>query len=240
MRNGGNASIACMLRIKPALLSLFSVSALLLTGCGTSAPTVATTKATTTPAAAASAAPVLLRLRLRCHARALDGRPRDLTTVAVLVRTVPRGRVAVTDHRLTRLGEQLVGRASGRGQRLVRVGVGAAAPGVRVTVLVRVGRAGRTGRCRAFFRPRAVPAPKPVPPAPTPTPTSAPPAPAPAPPAPAPTHSAAPSCYPLSDEGTCYEPGEYCRDSDHGVTGVAGDGEQITCEDNDGWRWEPS
>jgi hypothetical protein len=23
------------------------------------------------------------------------------------------------------------------------------------------------------------------------------------------------------------------------VTGVAGDGETITCEDNDGWRWEP-
>ena len=57
----------------------------------------------------------------------------------------------------------------------------------------------------------------------------------------APTHSAGPTgCYPLSDEGTCYEPGEYCRDSDHGSSGVAGDGEAITCEDNDGWRWEPS
>jgi hypothetical protein len=49
-----------------------------------------------------------------------------------------------------------------------------------------------------------------------------------------------PSCYPISDEGTCYEPGEYCRDSDHGVSGIAGDGKPITCEDNDGWRWEPS
>jgi hypothetical protein len=48
------------------------------------------------------------------------------------------------------------------------------------------------------------------------------------------------SCYPLSDEGTCYEPGEYCRYSDEGTTGVAGDGEQIVCEDNDGWRWEPA
>jgi hypothetical protein len=56
--------------------------------------------------------------------------------------------------------------------------------------------------------------------------------------APAPTPT--PSCYPLSDEGTCYEPGEYCRDSDQGTTGVAGDGETITCEDNDGLRWEPS
>jgi hypothetical protein len=67
---------------------------------------------------------------------------------------------------------------------------------------------------------------------------------APAPPAstaPAPSTSTAPaSCYPLSDEGTCYEPGEYCRDADHGMSGVAGDGEAIICEDNDGWRWEPS
>jgi hypothetical protein len=46
-------------------------------------------------------------------------------------------------------------------------------------------------------------------------------------------------CHPLSDEGTCYEPGEFCRDSDHGMTGLAGDGETIICENNDGWRWEP-
>jgi Protein of unknown function (DUF2510) len=47
-------------------------------------------------------------------------------------------------------------------------------------------------------------------------------------------------CHPLSNEGTCYEPGEYCRNADHGMSGIAGDGEAITCEDNDGWRWEPS
>jgi len=67
--------------------------------------------------------------------------------------------------------------------------------------------------------------------------------------APAPTHSAAPtaqpapapaaSCYPLTNGGNCYEPGEFCRNSDHGVTGLAGDGEKIKCEDNNGWRWEP-
>jgi hypothetical protein len=51
---------------------------------------------------------------------------------------------------------------------------------------------------------------------------------------------AAPSCTPLTGGGNCYEPGEYCRDDDHGVTGVAGDGETITCEDNNGWRWEPT
>lgn len=47
------------------------------------------------------------------------------------------------------------------------------------------------------------------------------------------------SCHPLSNKGTCYEPGEFCRKSDHGVTGVAGDGKTIICKDNDGWRWEP-
>jgi hypothetical protein len=58
------------------------------------------------------------------------------------------------------------------------------------------------------------------------------------------TAAAAPSaptgCHPLTNSGNCYEPGEYCRDDDHGASGVAGDGEAITCEDNDGWRWEPS
>jgi len=56
-------------------------------------------------------------------------------------------------------------------------------------------------------------------------------------------HTAEPStpsgCYRPSNKGHCYEPGEYCRDSDHGASGVAGDGERIICEDNDGWRWEP-
>ncbi len=60
------------------------------------------------------------------------------------------------------------------------------------------------------------------------------------PPPPPTTAAAAPHCYPLSNEGTCYEPGEFCRDADHGASGVAGDGKAITCEDKDGWRWEPT
>jgi hypothetical protein len=48
------------------------------------------------------------------------------------------------------------------------------------------------------------------------------------------------SCYPVAASGNCYEPGEYCSNADHGDTGVAGDGKSITCEDNDGWRWEPN
>jgi hypothetical protein len=55
----------------------------------------------------------------------------------------------------------------------------------------------------------------------------------------APTTAAAAGCYPLTNGGKCYEPGEYCRNSDHGVHGVAGDGKAIVCEDNNGWRWEP-
>ena len=47
------------------------------------------------------------------------------------------------------------------------------------------------------------------------------------------------ACHPLSRAGHCYEPGEDCSDADHGLTGVAGDGEAIVCEDDNGWRWEP-
>jgi hypothetical protein len=60
-------------------------------------------------------------------------------------------------------------------------------------------------------------------------------------PTPTPTPTPTPAgCSPLTNAGNCYEPGEYCRNSDHGVSGVAGDGEAITCEDNNGWRWEPT
>jgi len=59
-----------------------------------------------------------------------------------------------------------------------------------------------------------------------------------APPPPASTTPA--GCHPLSNAGNCYEPGEFCRNTDYGASGIAGDGEAITCEDNNGWRWEPS
>jgi hypothetical protein len=44
----------------------------------------------------------------------------------------------------------------------------------------------------------------------------------------------------VTSSGNCYEPGEYCPNADHGLTGVAGDGEAIVCEYNNGWRWEPA
>jgi hypothetical protein len=78
-------------------------------------------------------------------------------------------------------------------------------------------------------------------PAPAPTTTTVPPPPpTTVPPPPPPTTATPASCHPLTDGGNCYEPGEFCRASDHGVTGVAGDGKAITCEDNGGWRWEPT
>jgi hypothetical protein len=61
-----------------------------------------------------------------------------------------------------------------------------------------------------------------------------------APPPPPPTQAEAPAgCTPKTNAGNCYTPGEFCRTADRGDTGVAGDGESIRCEDNDGWRWEP-
>jgi hypothetical protein len=68
------------------------------------------------------------------------------------------------------------------------------------------------------------------------------PSPSPAPP-PAPTPPASPlpatSCYPTTSSGNCYKPGEFCPAADQGMRGVAGDGEAIVCEDNNGLRWEP-
>jgi hypothetical protein len=72
---------------------------------------------------------------------------------------------------------------------------------------------------------------------PTATPVAAQATPQPVPVAPAATPQ---GCTPLSDEGTCYELGEYCRNSDHGASGIDGDGNSMTCEDNNGWRWEPN
>jgi hypothetical protein len=86
-----------------------------------------------------------------------------------------------------------------------------------------------------------------APAAPAPT-TPVPSAPVPTSPAPAtptavvtpPTSAGPASCHPLTYAGRCYEPGEFCRYADRGVSGVAGDGEAITCEEDDGWRWVPS
>lgn len=72
--------------------------------------------------------------------------------------------------------------------------------------------------------------------------------------APLPTRQAAPSsppathaapsspaahaaCHPLTNSGHCYEPGEFCRNADAGMSGIAGDGKAIVCRDH---HWETS
>jgi hypothetical protein len=180
-----------------------------------------------TPTPRSTVAQAVRQATLRCQARAQRRRPRDRTTVRIRVRTAARAQVTAISRR-TPLRQHASGRASAAGTWSMRFRVGDARPGARIVIAVRVSRHGHAATCRASLRPRriAVVATRPHPRS---TASAAPP-----PPSPSPA-----SCYPLSDEGTCYEPGEYCRDSDHGASGVAGDGERIVCEDNDGWRWEP-
>src|SRR5262249_28907727 len=88
--------------------------------------------------------------------------------------------------------------------------------------------------------PSTTTAPAPALPPPT---TTAPATAAPPPPAPTSAPAAVPTtssgCYPLTNRGNCYKSGEYCRKSDHGASGVAGDGTHIVCKNNNGWHWEP-
>jgi hypothetical protein len=111
-------------------------------------------------------------------------------------------------------GQHLAGLASRRGTRIVRLRAGGARPGRRVVIHARVSLRHRRASCRLTVRLRHARS--------------------------AGRKPRSSSCTPLSNEGTCYEPGEFCRDSDHGASGIAGDGKRIVCEDNDGWRWEPA
>ena len=166
--------------------------------------------------------------RLACRVTARPHRPAANGRVAVVVHTSARAHIIASD---LRTGVTHRGRADASGNLTVHFTAGPASAGSRTVVRVHATLNGRSTSCQAAFRLALAPAVARPSTQPAAAPSSAPTATAPKPQA---------SCYPLSDEGTCYEPGEYCRDSDHGLVGVAGDGEQITCEDNDGWRWEPS
>jgi hypothetical protein len=118
------------------------------------------------------------------------------------------------------------------------------------TIPVQTSAAPRTTAPRTTPEPRTTAAtptttsPAPPPPAQPPTshafvappPHTTPPAPPVAPPPPATTVS----CHPLSNGGNCYSAGQFCRNTDHGVHGIARNGEAIVCADNNGWRWEPA
>jgi hypothetical protein len=172
-----------------------------------------------------SATPAVTTAAVHCKAQPSSKRPRDHTTVKIRVHTVAYARVKATGPLALANSENTAGRANANGTRTVRFRVGDATPGTHIVITVHVTRAGSKGTCRASLRPRPAPAIAAAPAQPAPPPSSAPAQPA--------------SCYPISDEGTCYEPGEFCRESDEGMTGVAGDGEKIVCENNDGLRWEP-
>lgn len=110
----------------------------------------------------------------------------------------------------------------------------------------------------AEVAPTPLPTPPPTPtPTPTPTPVPATPTPAAKPPQPAPLPATPPpapqpppatavpappqsSCHPMTSTGHCYQPGEYCPDADHGLSGIDSNGAAITCEYRNGWRWEPT
>ena len=47
-------------------------------------------------------------------------------------------------------------------------------------------------------------------------------------------------CRPLSNAGNCYRPGQTCRKTDHGASGIDQDGEPITCQEANNWRWTRS
>ena len=167
---------------------------------------------------------------LVCHASAVIWRPADRTIAKIRVRTVAGAQVSASGPLVWLHSRGAAIRAKADGTGTLRFRVGNATPGSLVVITVQVSSSGNTGSCRARLRPRpgVVTAAAPAQPT-TPPPTTPPPAPQPA-----------ATCHPISDEGTCYEPGEFCRDDDHGMTGLAGDGETIVCEDNDGWRWEPA
>jgi hypothetical protein len=174
-------------------------------------------------------------LALACAAQIVSRHISADSVIKMHVHTAAGAAVAASGPVVLVHGEHTGAVANTAGNRSLRLRLDGAALGLSyITVSVSLG--AHRGACSTAL---TVPAP-PVSPSPAPSPSPS--------PAPAPSASASPasspppaaSCYPTSDEGTCYEPGEFCRDDDHGVTGLAGDGETITCEDNDGWRWEPS
>jgi hypothetical protein len=212
------------------LIAIFALLVVIISATTNGTGSTKASSATADPSPPPTSTPTASKPSLICDAQAVRKRPADNTVVKIRVHTVAHAQVTTIGPLTLLPGENAAGLANANGNRALRFRVGDAPPGLAVVITVDVSRSGSQGSCQATLLPR--PAPATAVAAPTP---ASPPSPAPAPPP-----ATAASCYPLSDEGTCYEPGEFCRDDDHGVTGVAGDGETIICEDNDGWRWEPA
>jgi hypothetical protein len=194
-------------------LILAAPAALALAACGT---TAATPPARTVALTASAQA-------LTCRAYMSNSRPADNTKTVVHVSTQASVKVFTVAFYKT-INRAYFVRASSSGRAQVAYFISGATPGRRVEVVVTVVRGHRANTCYASFTPRRAGSSSP-----SPSPTS---------PAPSPSSSAA--CHPLSSAGNCYKAGEYCPKADHGMDGVAQDGEAIVCEDNNGWRWEPA
>jgi hypothetical protein len=145
--------------------------------------------------------------------------PKTGSTVGVQVSTAPGARITVVAH-FEAGDREKTARADATGLHTFWFPLASAPPGIRVPVTVRVSAHGQKHLTRVSFTPRQPPPP------PAPEPTTAPPAPT--------------GCHPTTSSGNCYEPGEFCPHADAGMSGVAGDGEAIICEDNNGLRWEPA
>jgi hypothetical protein len=222
-----------MRKTAAGVVSLVAV-AIAAVGCSSAPHTAPPSAAAATSTATASATPTPTPTPLTATASVTRTRPYIGASVGVVVSTLPNAWITVVAH-FSAGDREKTRRADGSGLRTVWFETATAAPGYRVKVDVRVRAHGQKASSRTSFTPRQKPPPPPPPP----------PSPAPAPPtsaAPAPSTSApAPSgCYPRASSGNCYEPGEFCPHADAGMHGVAGDGEAIICENNNGLRWEPA
>ena len=191
-------------------------------GCASAPHTAAplAPAAATTPAASATPSATPTPAPLTGTASVTRRHPIVGTKVGISVVTAAGARISVVAH--FESGEhRKTARADATGLHTFWFTLGSAPPGYRVKVDVRVSANGQKRSYRAWFTPRQPPPP------PVPTPAPAPP--------PPPT-----GCYPKASSGNCYEPGEFCPEADAGMRGVAGDGEAIICENNNGLRWEPA
>lgn len=207
---------------KIALAGIAAAATALLAAVGcASAPQAAAPLAqvaTTTPAASATPSATPTPAPLTGAASVTRRHPIVGAKAGISVVTVPDARISVVVH-FQAGNRKKTARADATGLRTFWFTLGSAPPGYRVRVDVRVSANGQKRSYQAWFTPRQ----RPPPPAPT--------------PAPAPTPG---GCYPIASSGNCYEPGEFCPQADAGMSGVAGDGEAIICENNNGLRWEPA
>jgi hypothetical protein len=198
-------------------------------GC-TSGHRPAVTAASTSTSATATPTATPTNTQLTSTVSVTGRHPRDGSKIGISVFTAPGAQISVVAHFQTGDWTKSA-RADAMGMYTFWYQIGSATPGYQVKVDVRVSAHGQKLSSRAWFTPRQRP--PPPAPKPTPAPTVTPPPATTAPSAPA-------SCYPIASSGNCYEPGEFCPHADAGMRGVAGDGEAIICEDNNGLRWEPA